>query len=79
MAHFMHYVLDALHKYSERPLFKGYAPKDGKPAWFTVTYGTFLVDIESAAAHWLQKLDRELSVPPESIVGLWYVDPIVRC
>lgn len=77
MAHFMHYVLAALQKYCDRPLFKQFTGTSDAPTWSTISYQTFLVDVEKTAAYWLDTLRKpSLMLPPTCVVGLWYC-PIV--
>ena len=72
MAHFMHYVLDALTRYSSRPLFKQFTGTPESPAWKTVTYGTFLDDVERSASYWVRHLGVEVGLKPCDVVGVWY-------
>lgn len=74
MAHFMHYVLSSLHKYSDRPLFKQFTGTANIPSWVSISYQTFLDDVEKTAAYWADTLgEHSLQLAPTNVVGLWYV------
>ncbi|KAF7368498.1 Acetyl-CoA synthetase-like protein [Mycena venus] len=72
MAHFMSWTLEALAKHPSRPLFKEYVPTDGSPSWVSVSYKTFLQDLERSAAFWVEHLSA-LGVKQNEVVGLWFV------
>ncbi|KAF8191520.1 acetyl-CoA synthetase-like protein [Mycena galopus ATCC 62051] len=69
-SHFMTSTLVALRKYPSRPLLKEYVPSNGSPSWVSVSYETFLHDLERSAAYWVQILG-ELGVKQNDVVGLW--------
>lgn len=72
MAHFMHSVVASLSKpeYAERPLFKALDHAAAEPRWSTVSYRTYLEDVEHAAAYWLRVLGDE-NIERPAVVGLW--------
>ncbi|KAF9523188.1 hypothetical protein CPB83DRAFT_899005 [Crepidotus variabilis] len=71
MPHFLQNVLDALHKYSARPLIKVcFKGGEGQPIWRVVNYGEFRSDIERVAIYWLEHLGL-FDVQPLDVVGIW--------
>ncbi|KAJ7333444.1 acetyl-CoA synthetase-like protein [Mycena albidolilacea] len=70
MAHFISWTVEALKKYPSRPLFKEYVDSNDSPEWISVSYETFLDDLERSAAYWVQNLS-ELEVKQNDVVGLW--------
>ncbi|KAG6885192.1 hypothetical protein C0993_004976 [Termitomyces sp. T159_Od127] len=70
--HFMLTLLKGLASYSERPLYKEYVGSPENPRWRTITYSTFLHDLEASATYFQQQL-RKLGVEHNDVVGLWYV------
>lgn len=70
MAHFISWTVEALKKYPSRPLFKEYVDSNDSPGWISVSYETFLEDLERSAAYWVQNLS-ELGVKQNDVVGLW--------
>ncbi|GLB41447.1 putative AMP-binding enzyme [Lyophyllum shimeji] len=72
--HFMHDLLESLAKHSNRPLFKRYtgsiAGSTTVPSWTSISYGTYLNDLNNAAAYWKCHLDR-LGVQENEVVGIW--------
>ncbi|KDR66678.1 hypothetical protein GALMADRAFT_232387 [Galerina marginata CBS 339.88] len=70
MAHFINQFLSNLTKYSSSPLVKVYVGSPGAPAWNTITYQDFQIDMEKVAAYWYARLT-EVGIPQNSVVGLW--------
>ncbi|KAJ6544425.1 acetyl-CoA synthetase-like protein [Mycena capillaripes] len=66
----MTWVLQALSKHRSRTLFKGYIHSQTSPSWFSVSYETFLQDLERSAAHWVQALS-DHGLKPNDVIGLW--------
>ncbi|KAJ6530077.1 acetyl-CoA synthetase-like protein [Mycena vulgaris] len=62
MVHFMQWLLPALAKHSSRILFKQFISTAPAPSWVSITYQTFLYDLERSAAYWALTL---------GVVGLW--------
>ncbi|KAJ7806868.1 hypothetical protein B0H14DRAFT_3483762 [Mycena olivaceomarginata] len=56
MPHFMTWVLQALTKYPTRTLFKEFDHSQSFPSWLSVSYESFLHDLERSAAYWDQAL-----------------------
>ncbi|KAG6820550.1 hypothetical protein H0H93_015435 [Arthromyces matolae] len=73
--HFMHDVLKHLAQFSDpdRPIFKQLVDHDpAKPTWRSISYKTYLQDLNNAArfwAHWL----KEREIKKSDVVGLWIV------
>ncbi|KAJ7983251.1 acetyl-CoA synthetase-like protein [Mycena polygramma] len=70
MAHFMHWMLQALQKHSSRTLFKEYIHSQTSPSWVSISYQTFLRDVERSAAYWLENLSHH-GLNQNDVVGLW--------
>jgi hypothetical protein len=71
MPHFLEYLLPALNKYSSRTLLKLFTGTSEAPSWGSVTYQTFIDDLERVAAHWIEPL-QEAGLQPQDVIGLWY-------
>lgn len=67
----MQFVLNALKKYSSRPLFKQFTGTAESPAWISYSYATFLNDVERLAGYWARHLD-EAGLKPKDVVGIWW-------
>ncbi|KAJ7886670.1 acetyl-CoA synthetase-like protein [Mycena leptocephala] len=70
MAHFMNWVLQALSKHPSRTLFKEFIHSQGSPSWVSVSYETFMQDLERSAAYWVQNLSVH-GLKQNDVVGLW--------
>ncbi|KAF8194081.1 acetyl-CoA synthetase-like protein [Pholiota molesta] len=70
MPHFLEYLLPALNKYSSRTLLKLFTGTSEAPSWRSVTYQTFIDDLERVAAHWIKPL-QEAGLQPQDVIGLW--------
>ncbi|KAJ7097225.1 acetyl-CoA synthetase-like protein [Mycena belliarum] len=73
MSHFMSWVLEGLSKYPSRPIFKRYikpTAASNRPTWLSISYKTFLTDLEHCAAYWGQKLG-DKGVNQKDVVGIW--------
>jgi hypothetical protein len=71
----MIWVLQALTKYPTRTLFKEFDHSQSFPSWLSVSYESFLHDLERSVAYW----DQDLSVHGlnQNDVGLWYNIPLI--
>jgi hypothetical protein len=70
MAHFMNWVLQALSKHPSRTLFKEFIHSQGSPSWVSVSYETFMQDLERSATYWVQNLSVH-GLKQNDVVGLW--------
>jgi hypothetical protein len=70
MAHFMNWVVEALQKYPSRTIFKGLTGSQASPAWVSISYTTFLQDVERSAAHWSHTFTVNC-LRQTDVVGLW--------
>jgi hypothetical protein len=70
MAHFMNWVIEALQKYPSRTIFKQLSGSEASPAWVSISYTTFLQDVERSAAHWSQTFTGN-GLKQRDVVGLW--------
>ncbi|KAG6906981.1 hypothetical protein DXG01_011121 [Tephrocybe rancida] len=72
--HFMLQLLTGLTKHSEKPLFKDFVgllqESIVAPSWRTITYKTFLHDLE-ASAQYLQQHLQKFGVQKKDVVGIW--------
>ncbi|KAF8075326.1 acetyl-CoA synthetase-like protein [Lyophyllum atratum] len=70
----MHDLLKSLADHSERPLFKQYTGSitgsNITPSWTSISYETYLGDLNNAAAYWKIHLE-ELGVQNREVVGIW--------
>lgn len=73
MPHFLEYLLPALNKYSSRTLLKLFTGTPKAPSWKSVTYQTFIDDLERVAAYWIEPL-KEAGLQPQDVIGLWYAN-----
>ncbi|KAJ7661325.1 acetyl-CoA synthetase-like protein [Mycena polygramma] len=70
--HFMTPVLEGLTKHSSRTLFKQYVPAQASTSasWVSISYATYLGDLERSAAYWVETLGRQ-GLKQNDVVGLW--------
>ncbi|KAG6919695.1 hypothetical protein DXG01_002641 [Tephrocybe rancida] len=71
--HFMGDVLQNLAKFAGRPLYKQYIRSLGPsyhPSWVSISYDTYLVDLNYAAGYWKTQLEN-VGVQKSDVVGLW--------
>jgi hypothetical protein len=78
MPHFLTWVLQALTKYPTRTLFKEFDHPQSFPSWVSVSYESFLHDLERSAAYWGQALSVH-GLNQNDVVGLWYNIPLIYC
>jgi hypothetical protein len=71
MPHFLEYLLPALNKYSSRTLLKMFTGTPKAPSWESVTYQTFIDDLERVAAYWIEPL-KKAGLQSQDVIGLWY-------
>ncbi|KAK7052664.1 acetyl-CoA synthetase-like protein [Favolaschia claudopus] len=69
-SHFITSTLEALAKYPSRALFKQHVPQNGSPSWVSISYETFLRDLERSAAYFVETLPG-LGLKQNDVVGLW--------
>ncbi|KAG6861128.1 hypothetical protein C0995_003580 [Termitomyces sp. Mi166 len=68
--HFVHPLLKGLAGYSDRSLFKDYVGSPEAPAWQSITYKSFLRDLEVTALYFQHHL-RKFGVQQNDVVGIW--------
>lgn len=69
MPHFLEYVLPSLAKFHDRTLIK-LCTDSPKPTWTSVSYQTFLNDVERLGGYWLAPLENA-GVKPQDVIGIW--------
>ncbi|KAF8174893.1 acetyl-CoA synthetase-like protein [Pholiota molesta] len=70
MPHFLEYLIPALNKYSSRTLLKMFTGTPKAPSWKSVTYQTFIDDLEKVAAYWIEPL-KKAGLQSQDVIGLW--------
>ncbi|KAJ6629584.1 acetyl-CoA synthetase-like protein [Mycena sp. CBHHK59/15] len=63
-------MLQGLENYSSRTLFKQFVGSETSPSWFSISYKTFLENLERSAAYWVKHLS-EQGLQQNDVVGLW--------